>query len=634
MPKCRHLAAFLLLAAVAPEARADSHPPDPHSFSRPDEVVVRHLELDLTVDFPQRRLSGSATLSIERADLREPSVPGAPSAPATLRLDTRDLEIAAVYLDGSASAAPFALSLAVPIFGQELAIPIAAETRTVRIDYRTRPEAGALQWLSPEQTAGGKTPYLFTQSQAILARTWVPCQDSPGVRMTYGATIRVPAGLLALMSAANPTRKSADGVYRFEMTRPIPSYLLALAVGDLEFRPLGGRAGVYAEPATVEKAAWEFADTEKMIGAAEQLYGPYRWERYDLLVLPPSFPYGGMENPRLTFATPTILAGDRSLVALVAHELAHSWSGNLVTSATWNDFWLNEGFTVYFESRIMEALYGRDYSEMQAQLSKRELEEALREAGAASRETWLFGNLDGRDPDDAPGAIVYDKGYFFLRALEEAVGRETWDRFLRGYFEQHAFRSMTTSGFVAYLQQNLLDGAPAAARQVAVQAWVYGPGLPPGVANPQSPAFARVDVELARLAAGTPAASLHTVDWVTQQWQHFLRNLPPTMDPARLAELDAAFHFTASGNAEILADWFQKAIAASYQPAYPALERFLVAVGRRKFLMPLYGALVRTPAGRTFALRIYAQARPGYHPVTQASLDGLLHPKAAPKQEG
>lgn len=636
MPSSRHFAAFLLLAAGALEARADSRTPDPHSFSRPDEVAVRHLELDLTVDFANRRLSGSATLTIERG-LREPGVgrePGEPSAPATLRLDTRDLEIAAVYLDGNTTAVPFTLAPAVPIFGQELAIALAPETRTVRIDYRTRPEAGALQWLTPAQTAGGKTPFLFTQSQAILARTWVPCQDSPGVRMTYGATIRVPRELLALMSASNPTQRNAAGVYRFEMTRPIPSYLLALAVGDLEFRSLGERAGVYAEPATVAKAAWEFADTEKMIGAAEQLYGPYRWERYDLLVLPPSFPYGGMENPRLTFATPTILAGDRSLVALVAHELAHSWSGNLVTSATWNDFWINEGFTVYFESRIMEALFGRDYSEMQAQLSKRELEEALREAGAGSRETWLFGNLDGRDPDDAPGAIVYDKGYFFLRALEEAVGRETWDRFLRGYFEKHAFGSMTTAGFVAYLQQNLLDGAPAAARKVAVQSWVYGPGLPPGVANPQSPAFARVDVELARFGAGTPAASLHTVDWVTQQWQHFLRNLPPTMDPARLAELDAAFHFTASGNAEILADWFQRAIAASYQPAYPALERFLVAVGRRKFLMPLYGALARTPAGRTLALRIYAQARPGYHPVTQASLDGLLQRTAAAKKEG
>ncbi len=617
------LSAFVV-APVRAGAPASGPAPDPHSFSRPAEIAVRHLDLDLTVDFVTRRLSGSAKLTVERRD----------PAATTLRLDTRDLEIAAVHLDGSTEAAPFTLAPAVPIFGQELAIAIPPGTRAVRIDYRTRPEAAALQWLTPAQTAGGKSPFLFTQSQAILARTWVPCQDSPGVRMTYDATIRVPKELLALMSATNPTARSADGTYRFVMAHPIPSYLLALAVGDLEFRSLGARSGVYAEPAMAAKAAWELADTEKMIAAAERLYGPYRWERYDILVLPPSFPFGGMENPRLTFATPTILAGDRSLVSLVAHELAHSWSGNLVTNATWNDFWLNEGFTNYFESRIMEAVYGRDYSEMQAQLSRRELEEFVHETGATSRETWLYLDLEGRDPDDAPGAIVYDKGYFFLRHLEETVGRENWDRFLHAYFSAHAFQSMTSTDFVAELQAKLLAASPAAAAKADIQAWIYGPGLPPGIAAPKSPAFAKVDTELARLAAGTPPAALATTGWVTQQWQYFLRNLPATpksVDAARLSELDAAFHFTDSGNAEILVDWFQRAIAVGYKPAYPAIERFLLAVGRRKFIGPLYASLARTPDGLAFAREVYSKARPGYHPLAQLSLDGLLNPPEAPK---
>ncbi len=602
---------------------APSAPTDPHSFGRPAEIAVRHLDLDLTVDFAARRLAGSATLSVERRD----------PAATTLRLDTRDLEISAVHLDGSSSAAPFQLAPAVPIFGQELTIALPPGAKTVRIDYRTRPEAAALQWLTPAQTAGGKQPFLFTQSQAILARTWVPCQDSPGVRMTYSATIHVPKELLALMSATNPKVRSGDGIYRFEMTHPIPSYLLALAVGDLEFRSLGTRSGVYAEPAMVGKAAWELADTEKMIAAAEKLYGPYRWERYDILVLPPSFPFGGMENPRLTFATPTILAGDRSLVSLVAHELAHSWSGNLVTNATWNDFWLNEGFTNYFESRIMEAVYGRDFSEMQAQLSRRELEEFVREVGPDNRDTWLALDLAGRDPDDAPGAIVYDKGYFFLRHLEETVGRGRWDEFLHDYFSAHAFQSMTTAGFVAELRAKLLDANPAAAARADIQAWIYGPGLPTGIAEPSSPAFARVDAELARLAAGTPPRELATAGWVTQQWQQLLRNLPPPQPvaAARLAELDNAFHFTDSGNAEILSDWFQRAIAAGYKPAYPALERFLLTVGRRKFIGPLYAALAKTPEGLAFAREIYARARPGYHPLAQLSIDALLNPPEAPK---
>ncbi|MDQ1347699.1 MAG: leukotriene-A4 hydrolase [Acidobacteriota bacterium] len=631
----RLLAAALLLgaASTAPSAATATGPDspaiaaapaDPHSFSRPAEVAVRHLELDLTVDFEGRRLAGSATLTLDRRD----------PAAQTLRLDTRDLEIAAVHLDGDSAPAPFTLAPAVPIFGQELAIALGPKTRSVRIEYRTRPEAAALQWLAPEQTGGGKSPFLFTQSQAILARTWVPCQDSPGVRMTYSASIRVPKELLAVMSATNPTARNASGLYRFEMTHPIPSYLLALAVGDLEFRPLGGRSGVYAEPAVVGKAAWEFADTEKMIAAAEKLYGPYRWERYDLLVLPPSFPFGGMENPRLTFATPTILAGDRSLVALVAHELAHSWSGNLVTNATWNDFWLNEGFTNYFESRIMEAVYGRDFAEMQAQLGKRDLEAFVREIGADNRETWLFGDLAGRDPDDAPGAIVYDKGYFFLRHLEETVGREKWDRFLQDYFTAHAFQSMTTAGFLGELQQKLLDPNPAAAAKADVQAWVYGPGLPASIADPKSPAFGKVDAELARLAAGTPPRELATAGWVTQQWQHFLRNLTGPLDAAGLAELDGAFHFTDSGNAEIAVDWFQRAIAAGCKPAYPALERFLLSVGRRKFIGPLYAALAKTPEGLAFARDVYARARPGYHPLAQLALDGLLNAKEAVQEDG
>ena len=614
----------LLSAAASTAALAASAPAvaqDPHSFSRPAEIAVRHLDLDLKVDFPNRRLAGSATLALERHD----------PAAATLRLDTRDLEITAVYLDGSTTAARFTLAPAVPIFGQELAITLAPETRSVRIEYRTRPAAAALQWLTPEQTAGGKRPFLFTQSQAILARTWVPCQDSPGVRMTYNATIRVPQELLALMSATNPTARTADGIYRFAMTQPIPSYLLALAVGDLEFRSLGERSGVYAEPAVVGKAAWEFADTEKMIAAAEKLYGPYRWERYDMLVLPPSFPFGGMENPRLTFATPTILAGDRSLVSLVAHELAHSWSGNLVTNATWDDFWLNEGFTNYFESRIMEAIYGRDYAEMQAQLSKRELVDFVQEVGADNRETWLYADLAGRDPDDAPGAIAYDKGYFFLRHLEETVGRARWDRFLADYFSAHAFQSMTTARFVAELQAKLLDANPSEAARANVNAWVYGPGLPAGIADPRSPAFDKVDVELARLAAGTPAAKLATDGWVTQQWQQFLRNLPGQPDTAHL---DGARRRLSLQRLRQRRDSIRLVRARDRRqlPAGLSRPRALPARGRAEEVhRPLYASLAKTPDGLTFARDIYTRARPGYHPLAQSAIDGLLSQREAPK---
>jgi leukotriene-A4 hydrolase len=589
-----------------------SKPADPHSFARPWEVAVEHLALDLTVDFPARTLAGRASLRLRHV-----------TAATTLYLDTRDLDIRRVTLDDGKQDAAFTLGDQVPVLGRPLAIQIAPGTRWVHVDYSTRPEAGALQWLTPAQ-AGSLQPFLFTQSEAILARTWVPCQDTPAVRQTYEATVRVPPGLLALMSAENPATPSADGVYKFRMPQPIPSYLLALAVGDLAFKALSSRCGVYALPSVLERAAWELADVPRMMEAAEKLYGPYRWGRYDILFLPPSYPYGGMENPRLTFATPTILAGDRSLVSLVAHELAHSWSGNLVTNASWNDFWLNEGFTVYFEGRIMEALHGKEAAEMLAVLGRQDLDETLAEKGAASPDTRLHLDLAGRDPDDAVGSIAYEKGALFLATLEASVGRARFDPFLREYFAAFAFQSMDTRRFEAYLRAHLLDASPGLAESLRLDDWLYGPGLPPTALAVRSAAFVKVDQALAAYAGGTPPAQLATAAWTTQHWLRFLRNLPASLSAAQMAGLDAAFHLTQTGNDEILDVWLLLAIRHAYAAATPTLERFLLTVGRRKYVQPLYAELAKTPAGEESALRIYLRARPGYHPTTQTTVDKIL----------
>ena len=602
---------------TSPSSLPQLSPADPHTFSGASPVRVRHLALDLRVDFDARRLSGTATWQLAN-----------PAAGTEVVFDVRELSIAAVeVLDEEGRPAPVAFSLGAPdaVLGQALRVPLGPGAAAVRIAYHTPPAAAALQWLAAGQTAGPE-PFLFTQSQAILARTWLPCQDSPGIRFTYEARVQVPPHLLALMSAENPQQRSADWHYHFRMTQPIPAYLLALAVGDLSFAPLSARTGIYAEPATLAAATHEFTDLESMVTAAEQLYGAYRWERYDLLVLPPSFPFGGMENPRLTFVTPTIIAGDRSLTSLVAHELAHSWSGNLVTNGTWNDFWLNEGFTVYFERRIMEHLYGREYADMLQVLGSTALRHTIEELGAGSPDTHLRLHLAGRDPDEGLTEIAYEKGYALLLALETLVGRPRLDAFIKEYFARFSFQAMSTDAFVAYLRATLLAERPDLETQLQLAAWVDGPGLPANAPVATSQRFTAVDQALTQLEAGTAPAALApaTAGWSSHEWVYFLHGLPPTLAAGTLADLDSAFGFSTSGNAELLAAWFPHTIRAGYAPAGPALEKFLRHVGRRKLLVPLYRALLATPGGPARARAIYAAARPNYHSVATGTLDALL----------
>jgi leukotriene-A4 hydrolase len=604
---------------------------DYHSYSNPGAVRVRHVDLDWQVLFDQKILKGSATLTIERSAQDEPLI-----------LDTRDLKIETVETspDGASyEPGTFKLGASDKFLGAPLTIPLPAKASRVRIHYSTSPGASGLQWLDPAQTAGKTSPFLFTQSEAIHARSWIPLQDSPGVRVTYSAHVRTPRNLLAVMSAENLSGPARDGDYRFRMQQPIPSYLIALAVGDLQFKSLGPRTGVYAEPHTLALAARELSDTEKMVTATESVYGPYRWGRYDILILPPSFPYGGMENPRLTFATPTMLAGDKSLVSLIAHELAHSWSGNLVTNATWRDFWLNEGFTTYLERRILEVVYGRPREEMEAALGLRDLNEEI--VNLDDRDEILHIDLKGRDPDDGSTDIPYEKGALFLRHLEQTFGRARFDEFLKSYFNHFAFQSITTDQFVDYLKQHLLNENPALAARVPVDEWINQPGLPASAPKPASPAFAKVEEQARRwLDRKMPASELATAKWTTQEWLHFLQTVQPALSGApgvsegakastppaadRMAELDNAFHLTRSGNSEIAFQWLLMSIRNRYEPANARLEEFLMTIGRRKFIKPLYEELAKTPEGKARAMAIYRRARATYHPIAVTSIDDVL----------
>jgi len=592
---------------------------DTHSYSNPQAVRVTNVDLDWNVLFDKKILQGTAILSFERTS-KETNAP--------LILDTRDLKIAKVEAssDGGKSykTTKFKVGAADKILGAPLTIQLPANATSVRIAYSTSPNASGLQWLEPSQTAGKKTPFMFSQAQAIHARSFIPLQDSPQVRVTYTARVRTPKNLLAVMSAEGNAQDSArTGNYTFKMPHQIPPYLIAIAVGDLQFRSLGSRTGVYTEPSMIEQSASELSDTEKMVEATEKIYGEYRWGRYDLLVLPPSFPFGGMENPMLTFATPTILAGDKSLVSLVAHELAHSWSGNLVTNATWRDFWLNEGFTTYLERRIIEAVYGQPRREMEATLGRRSLEEEM--LAMQARDQILHVDLKGRDPDDGFTGVPYEKGALFLRHLEETVGREKFDKFVRGYFDNHAFQSITTETFVNYLNKNLLDTNPNSVSRADVDEWIYKAGLPKNAPQPKSDAFDKVKTQAQGwLRNDITASGIKPDAWTTQEWLHFLTSLPSNLGTEKMAELDLAFNLSKIGNSEIAFQWLLMSIKNNYAAANPRLEEFLTTIGRRKFVRPLFEELAKTPAGKERAITIYTKARPGYHPITVTSVDGIL----------
>ena len=602
---------------ASPEFRVSTGT-DPHSFAEFEKVRVTHLDLDLDADMRARTLSGHVVLTLERPE------PGF----QRLVLDSRDLDIRdvnAIQPDGEYLPVSWRFGADHGHLGRPLVIVLPAGIERVRIDYATSPDAFGLQWLDGEQTSSGR-PFMFSQSQPHYARTWVPLQDTPAVRYTFDATVRGPRDLMVVMGAdGNLFERNDTGEYQFHMPEPIPSYLMAIAVGDLVFAETGPRTGIYAEPQWIEAAAEEFDVLEEMVEIGENLYGPYRWGRYDLLVLPPSFPFGGMENPRLSYITPTIIAGDGSLLALVAHELAHSWSGNLVTNAAWRDLWLNEGFTVYFEARIMEALYGREVRDQLARLSWDGLMETL--DSADERDQQLVRDLSDRDPEQAFMRVPYDMGRFFLDWVDHRVGREAFDDFLRAYFDHFAFQSITSEDFRAYAEEHLVQAHSDQLSMAEIDQWLYEPGLPATAAEiePRSDAFELVDAWREQWLGGEQELdALPEDDWSVYQWLHFLSGLEGQLDADRMAAMDERFDLVGEQNHEILFLWLMRSIEAEYEPGVARLETFLLEVGRNKFTRPLYAALAASDWGRDWAIEVYERARPGYHPLTRQASERAL----------
>jgi leukotriene-A4 hydrolase len=578
---------------------------DPHSYCDDTQAQTESFALTARIDFATNVIAAEVTLSFR--------------APASgrLDLDTRDLAIERVT-DGSGRELRFVVHPADPIVGARLEIELAEPTRAVRIRYRTSPNASALQWLTPAQTSGGKQPFLFSQCQAIHARSVIPMQDTPRLRVRFTAELVIPRELQLVMAAADRGRREdgALATHRFEMPEPIPPYLFAFAVGDLASRDLSPRCRVWAEPSVVDASAYEFADVEAMIGAAEALFGPYDWERFDILTMPPSFPYGGMENPRLTFLTPTVIVGDRSLVSVVAHELAHSWTGNLVTNANAEHFWLNEGFTTYAERRIVEALEGEDMAALQAALGRRELDESLERFAATPALTKLRTQLADIDPDLAYSLVPYEKGYLLLCAIEAAVGRDRFSRWLRSYLTTFRFGAITTEDFVAHIE----EGLPGALTAANARAWLDGEGLPA-----DTPPLRSARLDAIEALHGAVPQQAQTAAWSATEWALYLETVPRPAPEATCRALDQQYQLTASQNYDVLVPWLTLALKSGYVAVMPRVEQALAAVGRMKYLRPLFTALAANPPTRATAAAIFERNGASYHPIARQMVESILN---------
>ena len=592
------------------------HPEDLSSLSNPSDVAVTNLEWEATVDFEDTRLIGSVTYTLQRNGEAK-----------RLCLDTSHLVIRGVTDDKDTALSYTLHPVSKPHLGQLLEISLESGTGTVKIDYSTTPQSSASQWLPPSQTAGKKYPYLFTQCQAIHARSLFPCQDRPGVKMTYTARITCPQWSTCVMSALLQKQEDVDDkrVFYFHQPVPISSYLVALAVGDLAKVDVSDRIAIYSEPSVVQSAAHEFAQTNDFLKIATDLAGTdYVWKRYDLLCLPPSFPYGGMENPCLTFVTPTLLAGDRSLADVVAHEIAHSWTGNLVTNATWQHFWLNEGWTTWFQRKIMAKIHNNEkFVDFDAIGGYKDLKKAV--ALMPAKFTKLIPILGDADPDEYFSTVPYEKGFNLLYALEQKVGTPDFERFFQAYLKEFAFKTLTSEDFKEFFLKFFEDRDEI--QHIDWGAWFHQPGMPPEEPNFDE-SLAQASQELAErwLTFDTNGRMLPDIDtssWTTSQVLCFLDALQGhTFKHSTLDAMNAKYSYVKSHNAEILFRYCQLALAAKDSSILPIVVRFVTTQGRMKFTRPLYRSLYQFQ--KNLAIETFLQHQDFYHPICAKMVAGDL----------
>jgi len=579
-------------------------PGDPSSYSRPDQVKTTHIHLNWDIDFEKKILTGECVLSLEKVD----------DAATSLLLDCKKLNISSAKLDSTGEDLTFKIDGDIG-YGSRLEVQLPTgcpKSFKVVFQYSTTSECTALEWLTPEQTAGGTHPYVFSQCQAIHCRSMVPCQDTPSVKATYSATVTAPDNITVLMSAirkGSPETVGSKQKFSFDQPVPVQSYLIALAAGAIKSKKIGPRSHVWAEEQFLEKAAFDFSETESMLKTAEDLCGPYVWGEYDILVLPPSFPFGGMENPCLTFVTPTLLSGDKANAGVIAHEIAHSWTGNLVTNFNFDHFWLNEGFTVFVERKIKGRLHGEAERHFSAILRWPELEEEVNKVfGAENPLTKLVVDLKGVDPDDAFSVVPYEKGSTFLWFLEEKVGSgDVLEKFLKSYYEKFKYQSITSDMFKEYFLEYFANCDSV--KDIDWSTWFYSPGMPPFKPKFDESLATECRSLAARWQEWDPASDCpfdgtEIKGFSGGQIQEMLNTLMKgkPLSVSALEKMDSVYKLNESTNVEVIFRWIRVGIAARWKKILPSAVELVSQQGRMKFVRPVYRDIYAWEEERQVAL--------------------------------
>ena len=539
------------------------------------------------MDFHKRALIGDAVLCFIKIN---------PNA-KFLILDVKDIRIQSIKDETTGGHLKFNFG-APNQFGEKLVVQIpttVSKKGELRISYKTSPKSKALTWLSPPQTAGKKYPYMFSMAPTIHARTIFPCQDTPSVKTTFSAAITAPKNLTVLMSATRARTKIIDDkrVSKFKQQIPVMSYLIAIAVGAIESRRIGPRSQVWSEAELIEKAAFDFSETDEMIKTAEQLCGPYEWKIFDILVLPPSFIYGGMENPCMSFLSPTALSGDKSNADVIAHDIVHSWAGNLVTNVNFEHFWINEGVTTYLERKVIGKLDGEPSRHLHAILKWKDLEAEVESLGPSNHLTALVTNLTTVHPDNALTEIPFEKGSTFLWYLEDVVGGATvFEPFLKSFFKDFSKQSIDSEQFKSYFIKYFYN--VEALQTIDWDTWLYKPGMP--IYKPQfDNSMAKKCWNLAKKwkqwnMKRRKVWKIEFHSFSPLQKQEFLSSLfnGPPLNHLKLNSMEKLYSLNGSPNYEILFRWIRLGIKARWIPIVQPALKLLSEQGRLKYSKQIF----------------------------------------------